>query len=203
MIDFIRGQVQRVAESHVVVDVGGIGIRVEATPATVAELAGADIRQVPTSLVIREDSWTIYGFADTDERDVFDLVQTVSGVGPRTAQALVATLTPDGLRRAINQQDVTALMKVPGIGRKGAQRIILELTDRLGAPATPTEPSERVGSPETVSGVRQWSPALRRLAGPTARRSRRRVLSRPSYLTPPTLMAGWTWPRCCVRPCGN
>ncbi len=134
MIEYVRGVVGRRAESHVVIDVGGIGIRVEAAPATVAALAAGETREVPTSLVIREDSWTLYGFADADEREVFELVQTVSGVGPRLAQSLVATLTADGLRQAVQRQDAATVMTVPGIGRKGAQRILLELADRLGPP---------------------------------------------------------------------
>lgn len=137
MIDYVRGTVGRRAEDHVVIDVGGIGIRVEAAPATVAAMVGGEQREVPTSLVIREDSWTLYGFADIDEREVFDLVQTVSGIGPRTAQALVANLTADGLRRAVHRQDGATVMTVPGIGRKGAQRILLELADRLGPPTGP------------------------------------------------------------------
>lgn len=134
MIEYVRGTVGRRAESHVVIDVGGIGIRVEAAPATVAALAPGEVREVPTSLVVREDAWTLYGFVDADEREVFELVQTVSGVGPRLAQSLVATLTADGLRQAVQRSDAATVMTVPGIGRKGAQRILLELADRLGPP---------------------------------------------------------------------
>lgn len=134
MIEYVRGTVGRRAEDHVVIDVGGIGIRVEAAPATVAALSIGSEHEVPTSLVVREDAWTLYGFTDDDEREVFVLVQTVSGIGPRTAQALVATLTADGLRQAVQRQDTATIMTVPGIGRKGAQRILLELADRLGPP---------------------------------------------------------------------
>lgn len=134
MIDHVCGTVARIAEGHVVMDVGGVGLRLEAAPSTVAAMQVGDHRELPTSLVVREDSWTLYGFADLDEREVFELVQTVSGIGPRTAQALVATLTPDGLRAAVQRQDVNAVVRVPGIGRKGAQRILLELADRLGPP---------------------------------------------------------------------
>lgn len=132
MIEFVRGTVHRVAEGHVVVDVGGIGVRVEAAPGTVAAVHPGEERELPTSLVVREDSWTLYGFADRDERDVFELVQTISGVGPRTAQALVGTLTPAGLRTAVQREDLAMLTRVPGIGKRGAQRILLELGDRLG-----------------------------------------------------------------------
>jgi Holliday junction DNA helicase RuvA len=89
---------------------------------------------VATSLVVREDSLTLYGFATDDERNVFELLQTASGVGPRLAQAMLAVLTPDALRRAVATEDLTSLISVPGIGRKGAQRIVLELSGRLGAP---------------------------------------------------------------------
>jgi Holliday junction DNA helicase RuvA len=87
--------------------------------------------------VVREDALTLYGFASDDERDVFELVQTASGVGPRLALAMLASFSPDGLRQAIAAEDVAALTRVPGIGRKGAQRIVLELAGRLGSPAAP------------------------------------------------------------------
>jgi Holliday junction DNA helicase RuvA len=85
--------------------------------------------------VVREESLTLYGFADEDERAIFDQVQTVSGVGPRLALAMLAIHAPDGLRRAIGSGDLAALTKIPGIGKKGAERIILELRDKIGAPA--------------------------------------------------------------------
>jgi Holliday junction DNA helicase RuvA len=108
---------------------------VQATPATLAELRVGAEAELATTLVVREDSLTLFGFADADERDVFETVQTVSGIGPRLALAMLAVHTPDGLRAAVATQDLTALTRVPGIGRKGAQRIVLELTDRLGAPS--------------------------------------------------------------------
>ena len=89
---------------------------------------------LPTSMVVREDSLTLFGFADEDEKQIFELVQTASGVGPKVAQAITAVLAPDDLRRAIASDDVKTLTRVPGIGQKGAQRIILELKDRIGAP---------------------------------------------------------------------
>lgn len=165
MIDYVRGTVGRRAEGHIVIDVGGLGIRVEAAPATVAALTPGDTHEVPTSLVIREDSWTLYGFADVDEREVFELVQTVSGIGPRTAQALVATLTADGLRQAVHRQDANTVMTVPGIGRKGAQRILLELADRLGPPLsnTPDTPASEAPASwhdDVITGLvgLGWSP---------------------------------------------
>ena len=89
---------------------------------------------LPTSMVVREDSLTLFGFADEDEKQTFELLQTASGVGPKLAQAMLAVLSPDDLRRAVATEDVRALTRVPGIGQKGAQRIILELKDRIGAP---------------------------------------------------------------------
>ena len=136
MIASVRGRVLGVRLDSAVVEVGGVGLLVQATPATLAELRLGCEAELATSLVVREDALTLFGFADADERDVFEVVQTVSGIGPRLALAMLAVHTPDGLRAAVSTGDLTALMKVPGIGRKGAQRIVLELTDRLGAPTS-------------------------------------------------------------------
>src|SRR3954467_13336044 len=136
MIASVHGTVQSVRLDAAVVEVGGVGLLVHATPATLAGLRVGSTAQLATSLLVREDALTLFGFADADEREVFEIVQTVSGVGPRLALAMLAVHTPDGLRRAVATADLTALMKVPGIGRKGAQRIVLELTDRLGAPSS-------------------------------------------------------------------
>ena len=104
------------------------------TPNTLAELRIGQVAALPTSMVVREDSLTLFGFADDDEKQVFELVQTASGVGPKLAQAMLAVLTPDAVRRAVAGDDVRTLTAVPGIGQKGAQRIILELKDRIGTP---------------------------------------------------------------------
>lgn len=134
MIATLRGRVVSVRLDSAVLEVGGVGLLAYATPGTLAGLRAGEQGELATSLVVREDSLTLYGFADADERDVFEAVQTVSGVGPRLALAMLAVHTPDGLRRAVAQEDLAALQRVPGIGRKGAQRIVLELADRLGAP---------------------------------------------------------------------
>jgi Holliday junction DNA helicase RuvA len=134
VIASVRGRVAAVRLDGAVVEVGGVGMAVQATPGTLASLRPGQEAELATSLVVREDSLTLYGFADADERDVFETLQTVSGVGPRLALAMLAVHTPDGLRRAVATEDLTALCRVPGIGRKGAQRIVLDLTDRLGAP---------------------------------------------------------------------
>ncbi|MDQ1288493.1 MAG: holliday junction helicase RuvA [Actinomycetota bacterium] len=148
MIASLRGRVLAVRLDSAVVEVGGVGVLVQATPATLAALRPGEEARLATSLVVREDSLTLFGFADDDERDVFETVQTASGIGPRLALAMLAVHTPDGLRAAVAGQDLTALVKVPGIGRKGAQRIVLELTDRLGAPSSaPVDRPPLGGSP--------------------------------------------------------
>lgn len=133
MIAYVAGRVAALAPDGAVVEVGGVGLSVQCTPATLATLRVGEAAQLPTSLVVREDSLTLYGFADEDERAVFELLQTASGVGPRLAQATLAVLAPDALRQAVATEDLVTLTRVPGIGRKGAQRIVLELKDRLGA----------------------------------------------------------------------
>ncbi len=135
MIATIRGTVTRVHLNRAIVDVGGVGYLVFATPATLAKLREGAQATLATSLVVREDSFTLYGFDDDDEREVFETVQTVSGIGPRLALAVLAVHTPDALRRAIADEDLTALVRVPGIGKKGAQRMVLELGTKLGAPS--------------------------------------------------------------------
>ncbi|HEY0117870.1 MAG TPA: Holliday junction branch migration protein RuvA [Cellulomonas sp.] len=135
MIASVTGTVQAVRLDGAIVEVGGIGMLVQATPAALAGLRTGQQATLHTSLVVREDSLTLYGFTDADEREVFEVLQTVSGVGPRLALSMLAVHSPDGLRRAVADEDFNALQRVPGIGRKGAQRIVLELGDRLGLPA--------------------------------------------------------------------
>jgi Holliday junction DNA helicase RuvA len=134
VIAHLDGIVSEVAPDGAVIDVGGVGLLVQCTPGTLAGLRSGERARVATSLVVREDALTLYGFASADERATFELVQTASGVGPRLALAMLAVFSPDGLRRAVAAEDLNALMTVPGIGRKGAQRIVLELAGRLGAP---------------------------------------------------------------------
>lgn len=136
MIATLRGRVASVRLDAVVLEVGGLGLLAYATPATLSTLRVGEQGELATSLVVREDSLTLYGFADADERDVFETVQTVTGVGPRLALAMLAVHAPDALRRAVATEDLTALQRVPGIGRKGAQRIVLELGGRLGTPSS-------------------------------------------------------------------
>lgn len=159
MIAFVDGRVDALAPDSAVVEVGGVGLDVHCTPATLARLRVGERARVPTSLVVREDSLTLYGFADADERSVFELLQTASGVGPRLARAMLAVHSPDTLRRAVATEDVATLTKVPGIGRKGAQRIVLELKDRLG----PAPSGELAESSATAAWREQLQSALTNL----------------------------------------
>ena len=134
MIAHLNGTVAGVSPDGAVIDVGGVGLRVQCTPDTLASLKQGERAKVATSLVVREDSLTLFGFASEDERNVFELLQTASGIGPRLALAMLAVHSPDALRRAVAAEDLNALTMVPGVGKKGAQRIVLELRDRLGAP---------------------------------------------------------------------
>ena len=148
MIAAVRGEVLELELDHAVVEVGGVGLAVHATPATLARLRRGDQARLATSLVVREDSLTLFGFADAEERDLFTLLQTVSGVGPRLALATLAVLSPDALRAGLADGDVATLTRVPGIGRKGAERLVLELRDKVVAPdRTPVAPA--VGGPRT------------------------------------------------------
>jgi len=134
VIAFVRGEVAAVTLTSADVEVRGVGLELMCTPNTLASLRTGQQATLPTSMVVREDSLTLFGFADEDEKQVFELVQTASGVGPKLAQAMLAVLTPDAVRRAVAGDDVRTLTTVPGIGQKGAQRIILELKDRIGVP---------------------------------------------------------------------
>lgn len=149
MISFVRGTVVQAGADFVVVDLGSVGVVVLCTPTTALGLRHGEHVELMTTMVVREDGWTLYGFAEPDERTVFEQVQTVSGIGPRIAMALLGTLSPDDLRRAVATDDEATLVRVPGIGRKGAQRLILELKDRLG-PSTTVGRGDR--TPSTQAG---------------------------------------------------
>jgi Holliday junction DNA helicase RuvA len=149
VIAHLRGIVAGITPDGAIIEVGGVGMRVQCTPGTLAGLTMGEQAQVSTSLVVREDSLTLFGFATDDERNVFELMQTASGVGPRLALAMLAVHSPDGLRRAVSTEDLNALTMVPGVGKKGAQRIVLEMKDRLGPPGDGGE-----GLPGTRSGQR-------------------------------------------------
>lgn len=133
MIAHLEGVVRAVAGTHVVLDLNGFGIRVECTPATASAVRLGESTLLYTALIVREDSMTVYGFVEADERDCFELSLTASGVGPRIAQAMMAVLGADGFREAIAAEDHKRLAQTPGIGVKTAQKIILELKDKVHA----------------------------------------------------------------------
>ncbi|ORA09363.1 Holliday junction branch migration protein RuvA [Mycobacterium arosiense] len=135
MIASVRGEVLEVALDHVVIEAAGVGYRVNATPSTLSALrAGTEARLI-TAMIVREDSMTLYGFTDTDTRDLFLTLLSVTGVGPRLAMATLAVHDAGALRQALHDGDVTALTRVPGIGKRGAERMVLELRDKVGAGA--------------------------------------------------------------------
>ena len=131
MIALLSGQVHSLHADRAVIDVGGVGYLVTITPSTALHLAMGATTSLHTSLVVREDSMTLYGFLEESSRNLFESVQTVSGIGPKVALSIVGSLSPDDLARAVAQEDVALIEKVPGIGRKGAQRLILELKGKL------------------------------------------------------------------------
>jgi Holliday junction DNA helicase RuvA len=159
MIASVSGRVAAVSPDGAVVEVGGIGLAVHCTPGTIARLQVGENARLSTSLIVREDSLTLYGFADDDERSLFELLQTANGVGPRLAQAVLAIHPPREVRRAVSTADVKALMLVPGIGKKGAERLILELRDRLGVTTSDTSLDSPLG-PSLVTPVAPWKDQL-------------------------------------------
>jgi holliday junction DNA helicase RuvA len=134
MIAHLNGTVAGLSPDGAIIDVGGVGMRVLCTPGTLATLTPGERTQLATSLSVKEDSLTLYGFASDDERNVFELLQSAKGVGASLALAILAVHTPDALRRAVATEDVNALTLVPRIGKKGAQQILLDMKDRLGPP---------------------------------------------------------------------
>ncbi|MEV8346566.1 Holliday junction branch migration protein RuvA [Streptomyces niveus] len=160
MIAFVSGPVAALAPTSAVIEVGGVGMLVQCTPATLAGLRIGQEAKIATSLVVREDSLTLYGFADDDERQTFELLQTASGVGPRLAQAMIAVHSPDTLRVAVATGDEKTLTAVPGIGKKGAQKLLLELKDRLGEPVGSHIGRQGIGTPLSVSWNDQLHAAL-------------------------------------------
>ena len=132
MIASVRGRVTAVSPDGAVIEVGGVGLELVCTPNTLATLRVGEEARLATSLIVREDSLTLYGFPDDDARSLFQMLQTASGVGPRLAQAVLAVHAPDVVRKAIVTGDTATLTRVPGIGKKGAERLILELRDRVG-----------------------------------------------------------------------
>jgi Holliday junction DNA helicase RuvA len=157
VIASVSGTIAAITGEAAIVEVGGIGIAVQCTPTTLATLRPGHETRLATTLVVREDSLTLFGFASDDERAVFEILQSVTGVGPRLAQAVLSVHSPDAVRAAVATDDVGALTLVPGVGKKGAQRLVLELKDKLG---TTTSAGNVVRLPGQ-HGVGAWREQLR------------------------------------------
>ncbi|MGB7963462.1 MAG: Holliday junction branch migration protein RuvA [Propionicimonas sp.] len=149
MIAQVRGTVVALGGTWLVVDVNGIGLKVLCTPSTASAQRLGQLATLHTSLVVREDSLTLFGFADADERDCFELVQTATGIGPKIALSVVSVLNPADLRAAVAAENIAALTRVPGIGVKGAQRLVIELKDKIGKLAG------QAGQPSAAAGWRE------------------------------------------------
>ncbi|NMO93770.1 Holliday junction branch migration protein RuvA [Actinomycetospora sp. TBRC 11914] len=167
MISSVRGEVLSVGLDHAVVEVGGVGMAVQATPTTLAGLRRGQHARLDTALVVREDSLTLFGFADAAERELFGLLQTVTGVGPRLALATLAVLDPAALSRALADGNLTTLMSVPGIGRKGAERLVVELRDKVAPPdsASPDTADPGTAAPSVVAGGTMRDQVVEALVG--------------------------------------
>lgn len=152
MIASVRGEVREIALDHVVIEAAGVGYRLNVTPATLAGLSRGEEARLYTAMIVREDSMTLFGFADTEARDLFGLLQTVSGVGPRLAMAVLAVLEPEALRKALAESNVAALTRVPGIGKRGAERMVVELRDKVNLVPVPAGPP---GARVPVTPVRE------------------------------------------------
>lgn len=158
MIASVRGEVLDIALDHVVIEAAGVGYRVNATPSTLATLRQGSEARLITAMIVREDSMTLYGFVDTETRDLFTTLLSVSGVGPRLAMATLAVHDATALRQALADGDVVALTRVPGIGKRGAERMVLELRDKVGPVAA------TAGAPAT-NGHAVRSPVVEALVG--------------------------------------
>lgn len=131
MIAQLTGTIRHLTTEKLVLEVGGVGYAVSITPRTSMQITMGSAVTLSTTLVVREDSMTLFGFLDSHDRDIYETLQTVSGIGPKVALAITGVLTPSDLAQAIASEDIAAIEKVPGIGRKGAQRLILELKGKL------------------------------------------------------------------------
>jgi len=150
----VRGTVLESNLDHAVVEVGGVGLGVFATPNTLAGLRRGETARLATAMIVREESLTLFGFADAEERELFGVLQTVSGIGPRLALATLAVLEPDTLRRAIADGDLAVLTRIPGVGRKSAERLVVELRDKVTAPGPAAVAGQERRAPSPVLGPR-------------------------------------------------
>ncbi|HKV21676.1 MAG TPA: Holliday junction branch migration protein RuvA [Mycobacterium sp.] len=158
MISSIRGEVLDVALDHAVIEANGVGYRINATPSTLSTLRRGTEARLVTAMIVREDSMTLYGFADADARDLFSTLLSVSGVGPKIALATLAVHDAPALRQALADSDVTALTRVPGIGKRSAERMVLELRDKVGPVG------QAVGAP-ALNGHAVRGPVVEALVG--------------------------------------
>ena len=158
MISSVRGEVIEVALDHVVIEAAGIGYRINATPSTLATLRQGSEARLITAMIVREDSMTLYGFPDGETRDLFHTLLSVSGVGPRLAMATLAVHDAAALRQALADSDVAALTRVPGIGKRSAERMVLELRDKVG-------PVSAAGSTPVLNGHAVRDPVVEALVG--------------------------------------
>lgn len=166
MIASVRGEVLEIGLDHVVLEAAGVGYRLNATPATLATLTRGEESRLYTAMIVREDSMTLFGFADTEARDLFGLLQTVSGVGPKLAMAVLAVLEPEALRKALAESNIAALTRVPGVGKRGAERMVVELRDKVNlVPVQAGPPGSPV--PDITSVRDQVIEALLGLGFPT------------------------------------
>lgn len=147
MISQLTGRVAQTDATSAVIDLNGFGLSVLCPPATAASLRPGEQAMLHTSLVVREDSLTLYGFAREAERDLFELVQTASGIGPKIALAVASVLSPADFVRAVQSENAKALTAVPGIGLKGAQKIVIELRDKVLALAAQSDDPTPVSLP--------------------------------------------------------
>jgi holliday junction DNA helicase RuvA len=158
MIASVRGEVVDIALDHTVIECAGVGYKVMATPSTLAGLRRGTEARLIIAMIVREDSMTLYGFADADARNLFSTLLSVSGVGPKIALATLAVYDANALRQALADGDVTALTRVPGIGKRGAERIVLELRDKIG-------PVTGSGTVTAINGHAVRSPVVEALVG--------------------------------------
>jgi holliday junction DNA helicase RuvA len=148
MISSLRGPVLEIRLDSLVIGVGGVGMTVMCSPDTISQARVDKEITLFTSLIVREDSLTLFGFANSENREMFEVVQGVSGFGPKLAFTILSSLPADELRTAIGNEDVARLKQTPGVGAKGAQRLVLELKDRIGTPTT--------GAKRSSSSQAQW-----------------------------------------------
>ncbi len=154
MIALLRGRLVEKGIDHVLVDVGGVGYRAAVSLNTLAALPSVgQTAELHTHLIVREDSLSLVGFATTDERAAFDLVTSVQGIGPKLAMSILSTLDPAELGAAVRAGDHARLTRIPGIGKKTAERMVLELRDKFAGGATPAATAPKIAGSQAVTSA--------------------------------------------------